>query len=53
VALLSGKERKIITERTEWLRRSIRVLPMSLLMGTNIGRKMAGGYTASRSVIDS
>jgi len=52
-ALLSGGERETTTSRAlEWLRRSMRALPTSLLMGTDVGRKMAGGYTASRSAID-
>jgi len=52
-ALSSGEEREMMTGRAlVWSTRSTRATPSSLLTGTDVGRKMAGGYIVRRCSTD-
>jgi len=52
-ALSSGGEREMMTGRAlAGSTRSTRAIPSSLLTGTDVGRKMAGGYIARRCSTD-
>ena len=52
-ALSSGEEREMMMGRAlVWSTRSRRATPSSLLTGTDVGRKMAGGYIVRKCSTD-